>query len=95
MAARTILRHPGAVLRKLAQFEITQKATVLIRQAFEPLEKGHWPVTEDLIRERAYFISLQSGGANPRADWCRAEAEFQAEAGGVLPHEPHGTPRGH
>jgi hypothetical protein len=38
--ARTILRHPGVILRTLAQLEITQKATVLIRQASEPLEKG-------------------------------------------------------
>jgi len=44
-------------------------------------EHEHWRITEEAIRIRAYFISLETGGKDPRADWLRAEAEFRAEAG--------------
>ncbi|MBK8480862.1 MAG: DUF2934 domain-containing protein [Proteobacteria bacterium] len=42
---------------------------------------GHWAATEDRIRLRAYFISLETGGRDPVADWLQAEAEYRAEAG--------------
>ena len=42
---------------------------------------GHWAPSEEAVRLRAYFISLETGGRDPRADWLRAEAEYRAEAG--------------
>lgn len=42
---------------------------------------AHWLVSEDAIRLRAYFISLETGGKDPAGDWLRAEEEFRAEAG--------------
>lgn len=42
---------------------------------------GHWAASEEAIRLRAYFISLETGGHDPLADWLRAEAEYRAEAG--------------
>lgn len=44
-------------------------------------EPPHWPINEEAIRLRAYFISLETGGHDPEGDWRRAEAEFRAEAG--------------
>ena len=44
----------------------------------EPQTNG---VTEELIRERAYHLSLERNGgpADPVADWIRAERELTAE----------------
>lgn len=47
-------------------------------------ESCHWPITQDAVRTRAYFISLESGGQHPDQDWLRAEREFRAEAGQPL-----------
>ena len=43
------------------------------------------PYTEDQIRERAYYIYLERGGAagDPFADWFQAEHELQGPAGGM------------
>lgn len=51
---------------------------------------GHWLVSQDAVRLRAYFISLETGGRNPDQDWKRAEQEFRAEASG--PKEVSGSP---
>jgi hypothetical protein len=45
-----------------------------------------WPIMEDAVRTRAYFISLESGGQQPDKDWLQAEREFQAEAGQTFRH---------
>lgn len=45
---------------------------------------GHWIISEEAIRLRAYFISLETGGRDPARDWQRAEEEFLAEAGQQL-----------
>jgi hypothetical protein len=44
----------------------------------------NWMVSEDAVRLRAYFISLETGGEDPEADWVRAEQEFFAESGRAM-----------
>jgi len=48
------------------------------RTAVPPQASG---VTEALIRERAYYLSLERNGgpADPVADWIRAERELTIE----------------
>lgn len=55
---------------------------------------GHWAASEEAIRLRAYFISLETGGHDPAADWLRAEAEYRAEAGAAQTRQSAGPSHG-
>lgn len=39
---------------------------------------GGWPVDEEAVRLRAYFISLENPGRAPQENWDQALAEYHA-----------------
>ncbi|HEV8098426.1 MAG TPA: DUF2934 domain-containing protein [Gaiellaceae bacterium] len=53
-----------------------KKATATSTPAKKPIVRRRRTVTEEMVRERAYFISISEGGS-PVEHWLAAERELQ------------------
>jgi hypothetical protein len=57
----------------------TKKSTAATAPAKKPARRRRRTVTEEMVRERAYFISISESGS-PVDHWLAAERELQVGA---------------